>query len=86
LTGGHDPQNFVTIVDSVLTNNASDGLFVNNPSAGATAWLAGSDVTGNGTGVSIGSSFTSRVFSYGDNEINNNGTDVTGTLTPVAKR
>jgi hypothetical protein len=75
----------VTIVDSVITNNGSDGLFVGPASSTiGTARLAGSVVTLNGIGVNIGPGST--VFSYGDNEINGNGIDVKGTLTPLAKR
>jgi hypothetical protein len=77
----------VTIVDSVMALNASDGLDVGFTQvfATATARLAGSVVTkNNGTGVNI--FLGSKAFSYGDNEINGNGTDVSGTLTPVATR
>jgi hypothetical protein len=75
----------VMIVDSVMADNASDGLVVGIATVvNGLARLAGSVVTGNGTGVSI--DFTSTVFSYGDNDINGNVTDVKGTLTPVAKR
>jgi hypothetical protein len=38
----------------------------------------------NGIGVQVESASTA--FSYGDNEINFNTTDVQGTLTPIAKR
>ena len=83
--------NSATIVDSVITNNASDGLAIGGPTKQfGIAYLAGSVVTGNGvaTGIGIGVNIGAfgTVFTYGDNEINNNGTDVSGTLTPVAKR
>ncbi|MGH6837610.1 MAG: right-handed parallel beta-helix repeat-containing protein [Methylocella sp.] len=78
----------VTIVDSVVANNFSDGLRLGAPGipgSTAVATLAGSIVTKNGgTGVNI--SPGSTVFSYGDNEINGNVTDVVGTLTPLAKK
>ncbi len=78
---------FVTIVDSVLTNNFNAGLRVGFAGVtSATVRLAGSVVTGNPLGVDIGPGST--VFSYGDNEINgNSSSDVSGgTLTPLAKR
>lgn len=76
----------VAIVDSVMAGNASYGLLVGPPvpsNVGETVRLAGSVVKGNATGVNI---TIGTVFSYGDNEINGNGTDIKGTLTPVAKR
>jgi hypothetical protein len=75
----------VTIVDSIMANDTSDGLLVGAPngSVGATVRLASSVVKGNGIGVNI---TAGKVFSYGDNEINGNGTDVKGTLTPLAKK
>jgi hypothetical protein len=87
IADGHGPYTFVTIADSVITNNASIGLSVGQAAPShATAYLTGSVVTGNGIGVDINASFTGTVFTYGDNEINNNVTDIVGTLTPVAKR
>jgi hypothetical protein len=76
----------VTIVDSVITNNVSDGLLVGGGLGGgsATVRLGGSVVKGNVTGVNI--SAGSFLGSYGDNEIDGNTTDVTGTLTPLAKK
>jgi hypothetical protein len=75
----------VTVVDSVMANNDSVGLSSGSFASQASARLTGSVVTGNKVGVLIQNGGT--VFSYGDNEINGNGTDVSGgTLTPLAKR
>jgi hypothetical protein len=75
----------VRIVDSVIVDNASQGLHIDfaGPTAGR-ATLAGSVVMGNGIGVQV--DLADSVSSYGDNEINFNTTDVQGTLTPIAKR
>lgn len=72
----------VTARKSVANNNVG-GFGVTN---GATLRLADSMAIGNPqAGITISGGGT--VFSYGDNEINGNGTDVSGgTLTPVAKR
>ena len=75
----------VRIVDSVIVDNASQGLriaFGGVPPNSAT--LAGSVVMRNGIGVQVESASTA--FSYGDNEINFNTTDIQGKLTPIAKR
>jgi hypothetical protein len=59
---------------------------------GATATFADSMATGNArAGILIGAGTSdvsqSQLFSYGDNEIDNNGTNVSGgTLAPLAKR
>jgi hypothetical protein len=59
---------------------------------GATATFADSMATGNArAGILIGpvtgDVSQSQLFSYGDNEIDNNGTNVSGgTLVPLAKR
>jgi hypothetical protein len=50
---------------------------------GGRATLAGSVVMGNGIGVQV---YRGTAYSYGDNEINFNTTDIKGTLTPIAKR
>jgi hypothetical protein len=66
------------IKNSVLANNAN-GLSL---AAGAIVWLARTAVYGNsGTGVNA---TAGTLSSYGDNDIGGNGTDVTGTLTPVS--
>ena len=73
-------------MDSVITNSATDGLDIGGqPFPGVNnATLAGSVVTKNiGIGVNI---IGSTVGTYGDNEINGNGTDVSGTFTPLAKK
>jgi hypothetical protein len=87
VTGSHSTTNDVTIVDSVMADNASDGLVVGDVQTGnsSTVRLAGSVVTRNGIGVNI-AAIRATVFSYGDNEINGNTTDVVGTLTPLAKK
>ncbi|MFZ3326057.1 MAG: right-handed parallel beta-helix repeat-containing protein, partial [Methylocella sp.] len=70
---------------SVANNNGGGNGVGFNVANGATLTLADSMATGNpqaGIYISGGT-----VYSYGDNEINGNGTDVTGgTLTSVAKR
>jgi hypothetical protein len=78
--------NTATIVNSVIVDNATDGLAIGGPGKEfGIAYLAGSVVTGNGTGVTIGAFGT--VYTYGDNEINNNNvTDVVGKLTLLAKK
>jgi hypothetical protein len=63
-----------TIANSVISNN-NIGLSV----SGIT-WLAKTVISGNGTGIIV-NSFT--VNSYGDNYIRDNGTPVSGSLTPV---
>ena len=85
--GSRSAPTDVTIVDSVMANNASDGLVLTSlPSNNTHARLAGSVVTKNGIGVNTGAG---SVGSYGDNEINGNGTDIQafpGTFTTLAKR
>ncbi len=72
----------VTVRKSVANNNGYGFL----TEAAATLTLADSMAIGNSqAGVKI--TTNSKVFSYGDNEINGNGTDVLGgTLTAVTKR
>ena len=71
----------VTVRKSVANNNGYGFI----TGASATLTLADSMAIGNSqAGILIG---PSKVFSYGDNQINSNGTDVSGgTLTAVAKR
>jgi hypothetical protein len=79
---------FVTVRKSVMNNNFTG--FAANYDAMLT--FADSMATGNSLGgfVSLfsGPGSPAVVYSYGDNEINGNGTDISGggTLTPVAKR
>jgi hypothetical protein len=74
----------VTIDDSVSFVNNFGIQSMSMPGHAATSvFLARSTVTGNGTGVFI---IGGTVFTYGDNDINGNITDVSGTLTPVAPR
>lgn len=61
------------IIDHLASNNNNTGLHVTNP--GATVYVGNSVITGNVTGVQIGSS--GQLFSYKNNEINGNGTDGT---------
>ncbi|MGC2224938.1 MAG: hypothetical protein WA624_22520 [Methylocella sp.] len=80
LVGNHTSGGELAIVDSVMAQNASDGLL--NGMAGfstPTSRLAGSVAIGNGVGVL---NAEGTVFSYGDNEIDS----VQGTLTPLAKK
>jgi Right handed beta helix region len=69
----------VMIAHSVLSNN-KDGLVGN----GGATWLAKSVISGNSTdGVFVSGG---PVNSYGDNDINGNTTDLSGTLTPASKQ
>jgi hypothetical protein len=65
-----------SIGNSVISNNSDTGL---RALAGFT-WLAKTLISGNVTGVSV----AGTVNSYGDNYIKDNGTPVSGSLTPVA--
>ena len=65
-----------TIANSVMFNNSNSGLF-----NFGTAWLSKNVISGNLTGVTVGTGGT--VNSYGDNYIRGNGTPVSGSLTPV---
>jgi hypothetical protein len=69
-----------TIVDSIDFNNSSIGVFLS--AMGASMRIDSSVVTGNGTGVSIG--FGATASSYGDNKIDGNTTNVSGTLAIIA--
>jgi Periplasmic copper-binding protein (NosD) len=69
-------DNNTTIANSVMSNNSNSGLLTGSPS---NTWFAKNVISGNTTGVHAGGT----VFSYGDNYINNNGTPVNGSLTPV---
>jgi hypothetical protein len=62
-----------TIANSVLSNN-TNGL-----KCEGSCWLAKTMISGNALGVFIGGTLNS----YGDNYINDNGTPVSGSLTPV---
>jgi Right handed beta helix region len=66
----------MTISNSVLSNNSNSGLRID----GGTTWLAKTVISGNGFGVNV---LAGTVNSYGDNYIRNNGTPVSGSLTPV---
>jgi hypothetical protein len=72
LTSSHDTM----IANSVISNNSSRGV---DCQAG-TASLAKTVISGNTTGVFA----LSIVRSYGDNYINDNGTPVSGSLSPVS--
>jgi hypothetical protein len=87
ISGSGFLKTFLTVRKSVANYNII-GFSV----TGATLTLAGSMATGNSqAGILIGpvtgDVSHSQVLSYGDNEIDNNGTNVSGgTLAPVAKR
>jgi hypothetical protein len=66
----------MTIANSVMSNNGLSGL----QNVSGVAWLAKSVISGNTMGVTVTGG---TVKSYGDNYVNDNGTPVTGTLTPV---
>jgi Right handed beta helix region len=65
----------MTIANSVISNNAGEGLF-----SSAFTYLAKNVISGNNIGVGITGG---TVFSYGDNYIRDNPTPVFGGLTPV---
>jgi hypothetical protein len=75
-TYGVANSGIVTIANSVMSNSAI-GLY-NNGSG--TTWLPKTVISGNQAGVIVAAG---TVKSYGDNYINDNGTPVTGSLTPV---
>ncbi len=66
----------VLVSDSTASNNVDDGLFNDGGIVIITRFTA----TGNGAGLSTE---FGTVFTYGDNRILENGTNVSGTLTPV---
>ena len=87
VSGQGEAKTFVTIRDAVANNNGI-GFYV----SGATVTFAGSMATGNslyGIDINLCCGDVGRetqVFSYGDNEISGNGTNLFGTVTPVAKQ
>jgi Periplasmic copper-binding protein (NosD) len=70
------------IVNSVISNNGT-GLSVQDTT---TVWLGKSTISGNGTGVSASGEFATTINSYGNNAINGNTTNVSGSLTPASTR
>jgi hypothetical protein len=82
IVGSGSANTYLTVRNSVANYN-----IVGFSVTGATATFAGSMATGNSrAGILIGAS-QAQLFSYGDNEIDNNGTNVSGgTLTTLAKR
>jgi hypothetical protein len=75
-------QGTAMIEDSVLSNNSNSGLY-NETDPGIVTWLARSAISGNSTGVDV---ILGAVDSYGNNAINGNTTDISGTLTPASTR
>jgi hypothetical protein len=69
---------YVMIANSVLSNNSNAGL----QSDSGTTWLAKSVISGNVTGLSM----SGTVNSYGDNYINSNSADISGSLTGATPR
>jgi hypothetical protein len=78
--GRGPPATVVMLRNVVVSNNKQVGLSVEFTSI---CRVAHSVITGNLVGVD---SLSSPVFSYGDNDIDGNITDVSGTLTPIATR
>jgi Right handed beta helix region len=76
---GVETNTTTTIANSVISNNNQSGL-ANNA---GTTWLAKSVISGNATGIVVGTVNSGTVNSYGDNYIRDNGTPVSGSLTPV---
>jgi len=81
VAGQGDASTFVTIRNSVSNNNGI-GFYLSF----ATVTFAGSMATGNSQYGILFNSSQVKVFSYGDNEISGNGTNVSGTMTTVAKQ
>jgi|SRR5215469_5305956 len=83
VSGAGMTKTFVTVRNSVATNNAVTGFYVR----GATLTLAGTMATGSfNAAVFLPADSNSQVLSYGDNELNGNATPITGgSLMPVAK-
>jgi hypothetical protein len=65
------------VLRNVTSNGNNIGVLAYS---GGTIWLSQSVVAGNSTGIQILDSST--VYTYQDNEIGANGTDISGTLTP----
>ena len=78
--GGTGGAAIAILVRNVVASNEFMGL---EAGLNATLRVANSAVTGNTTGVFGGGG---TIFTYGNNDINGNATDVSGTLTPVATR
>jgi hypothetical protein len=68
----------VMIANSVMSNNGNSGLIIQS---GSTAWLGTSAISNNGIGVWVNGG---TLNSYGNNQINGNTTDVSGTWTRVS--
>ena len=73
--------NVSVMLDAVVASANADGLLAVSK---AIVEIRRSTFTQNSIGLMIGA--LSKVFSYGDNAINSNGVDVSGTLQPVALR
>jgi hypothetical protein len=69
----------VTVEQTTLAFNSNIGLAL-GADAGSVALIGGSTVVNNGTGVFVG--FGTTVYSFVNNQIGGNGTDISGTLTP----
>jgi hypothetical protein len=68
----------VVMLRNVVVSHNDRGL---EAVAAATIWLAHSVVTGNG--LAVAALAPTRIFSYGDNDIDGNTDDNTGSLTPL---
>jgi hypothetical protein len=71
--------------NDTATNNTNDGIFTGRASSGTTTVrVAHSVITNNAIGLDVGAGVT--VFSYVDNNIDGNATNVSGSLTPAAEK
>jgi hypothetical protein len=71
------------VKDSILSDNAVNGVSASGPGGGF-IFLSHSMILGNNTGINIGTG--SSVFSAGNNDISNNPTPVSGTLTSAPEQ
>ncbi len=73
-----NPNSSVLVSDTTVSNT-SNGVYNNGGTVRLTRLIA----TGNQTGVNVSSGTT---YTYGDNRIDGNGTDVNGSLTPTPSK
>jgi hypothetical protein len=71
----------VMIQNAILSNNVDNGLHA----VGGTTWLGASAISGNNDGVFV-SAAGGTVYSYQNNDINGNTTDISGGMTAAAMR
>jgi hypothetical protein len=80
-TTGISAGGATTINDSFLSN---DGTAISN-AAGVAVTIERNQITFNGTGLSVNSTNGGAIYSFGDNDVSFNTTNVSGSLTPISK-